>query len=623
MEASTHLEPGRVEKIFRQTIKDITGLDRVEPLGAVLSAERTEPGRTIHGFFRAVTTEENKTYTSKGNKKLLKKLLGLYRTAKETFIEYYRDPIRLYDLEKKFTIYQNESVPEQKARIVTEIWAPELSIPESDILERWKLYDVEKTNQPITCNQVVIQLNALYTLPESIPPGPHEVKAAEIHKILKKSCSKIADYDHPVPVFSPDKEHELILCLRELDTDIAFEKSIGSFDRETRLPVVVSISVTHDNLDKPAQHWIMRRIRQNRFQHLKVLLLSESTLKIIKNDLLKRNFEVFSVQGKYARHFNALKYMQLLLEKAYGIRAGFKLDTDEGVRSEDLFHATGKSWFQTLCHEYWGGWAQDWRGKKVYLGENIGEYVNSSDIDTLGFKRALREPDVKPPNTHISPDIFFNKAFAHSRATTLYNRFDRLEDFISHTVVKGGGFGIDNTGLRRFSPFTLSCVGRAEDQEFYFYGLSRGLRGIFHPDLRIAHYKERFASAESKTEVHRFVGDMYRLVLFSHLAELLAVKDDIDPMPGIFAGGLAFCQAFFNMVYRAYAYSARGDRENADFIISHGLNEIEELHRSIQQGAIRRMLADEERQWRDFIALSEKIDPHETRRFFDKLFIEN
>lgn len=616
-----------VEKIFLHLIRDITGLDGTrKPLGTVrITAVKNETAQTIYTFFKTITAESkgSNTDTHRGDSKLLKRLFALYSTAKRVFVDYYSAPSRFHNFVQKFTRYRNEPVPERKARIATEIWAPELSIPEKDILEKWRLHKVTKAEHPITSDQLVIQLNALYTLPVSIPAGTDPDTGAVLKEISNNSDMKIADYDHPVPVFSTRAEHELILCLEELDRDIGFEKSIGNFAPGSRLPVVVSISVTHRHLDRIAERWVRGCIGQSHFRHLKVLLLSEDVLNSIQKDLLKRSFDVFSVQGQYARHFNTLKYVQLLLEKPYGIRAGFKLDTDEGIRSEDLFRATGKSWFQTLCHEYWGGLAYDWRGRIVYTGVNVGEYVNSSDIDALGFDKALREPDVKPPKTYISPDIFFNKAFAHSRTTVLYNRFDTLEEFVSHPVVKGGGFGIDNEGLRKYTPFTLSCVGRAEDQAFYFYGLSKGLRGIFHPDLRIAHYKNRFASSESKTEAQRFIGDMYRLVLFSHLVELLGFKDDIDPMPGIFAGGLAFCQAFFNMVYRAYVYGAGDNEQYADVLMADGLDTIEALYHSVQNGEIRSMLADEEQQWKNFVALCEKIDPPKTRRFFDDLFIDS
>jgi len=47
------------------------------------------------------------------------------------------------------------------------------------------------------------------------------------------------------------------------------------------------------------------------------------------------------------------------------------------------------------------------------------------------------------------------------------------------------------------------------------------------------------------------------------------------------------------------------------------------LHRSIQNGEMQKKLAEEEQQWKEFVALSEKITASAARRFFDGLFIEN
>ena len=117
-----------------------------------------------------------------------------------------------------------------------------------------------------------------------------------------------------------------------------------------------------------------------------------------------------------------------------------------------------------MCHEYWGGTAEDARGMPVYLGVNAGEYINERDIKTFGYENSLRKPDVKFDGNFIGADIFFNKGIAHARATALYNQAaGRLDDFISHPVVKGGGYGIDNYSLRKYVPFTFSEVGRAED----------------------------------------------------------------------------------------------------------------------------------------------------------------
>ncbi len=319
---------------------------------------------------------------------------------------------------------------------------------------------------------------------------------------------------------------------------------------------------------------------------------------------------VFSVSGKYANHFNTLKYFQLIMKKTHGIRSGFKIDSDEGIRSRDLYSVTGKTWFNTMCHPYWGGTAEDTWGTSVYLGVNQGEYVNEKDINKFGYEHSLRIPDVTFDDSYVNPDIFFHKGIAHARATSLYNRAaEKLEDFISHPVVKGGGYGIDNLALRTFVPFTLSKVGRAEDQQFYMAGLARGNCGIFTPDLRIAHYKQSLATTESTTEVSRFIGDMFRLVIFNEIVGFLGVKEKIDPMPGVFAGNLARVQAFFSILYKSYAFCSLGDIEKGDLLFHRGIKELQNLISEIDSGEIKNQWAREQK---DFDNLIKAIDSCDT-----------
>lgn len=500
--------------------------------------------------------------------------------------------------------------PEEKASVVAGVWAPEIEMNEEDILRRWRLTDVRANPEPIRPTEVIIQLNGLYTLPES--------SGDRSRGLLDDPGRKIADYDHPVHLFERDENHELINCLRELEEDLVFEKEKGVLPGDYRVPVLLSVSVTHENLDGPCGEWIHERVRNLELKHIRIIVLTEKAVDKIKRELLGADIGVYSVFGRYGVHFNALKYTQLLLEQAWGIRAGFKLDTDEGIRSRDLYKATGKTWFQTLCHELWGGTALDWRGRRVDLAFNLGEYVNEKDIDRLGYVKAMREPDVKLPESHVHADIFFDKGYAHAKGTALYNRFTELEDHISHTVVKGGGYGITNAGLRSHVPFTFSLVGRAEDQQFYFSGLASGARGIFHPDLRIAHYKGKVADSESKTEVTRFLGDMYRLIIFEHLAKSAGVKEDIDPMPGVFAGELARAQAFFHLLYRAVRYFNAGKSDEAEELLR-GWKELNGLIDAIDSGEIARQLARERDEWHAFVRTADTIDPELTRRAFENL----
>jgi len=282
-----------------------------------------------------------------------------------------------------------------------------------------------------------------------------------------------------------------------------------------------------------------------------------------------------------------------------------------------LYAARGKTWFQVLCHPYWGGSAVDWRGSEVLLGVNEGEYVNSTDIDKFGFPAALRIPDVSIPNSWSGPNMFFQKGFAHGRTTALYNKFETVEAAVSHTVVKGGGYGITNEGLRKAVPFTFSWVGRAEDQQFYFSGIPGGLRGIFHPDLRIAHYKASVKGAEQKTAATRFIGDMYRLIIFKRLAELMGVKKDIDPMPGVFAGELAPAQAVFATLLKAVEFNGRNNVSAAKYLLKEGTAELLDLEHRIERKEVDREVRREREMWRYFIERSEKVRIERIREICD------
>lgn len=507
---------------------------------------------------------------------------------------------------------------EGRARAVARIFLPELRMGDDEILARWGLSDMEPNPEPIRPEEVVIQLNALYTVPDRVPARLRKNLREAGQQMMRDPGRCIADYDHPVALFDSEESHELVRFLDEFDRDVAFEKERGVLAGDHRVPVLISVSVTHEGLERPAGEWVRGILAAKNFRHVRCLLVTEAEARRIRHELLRWDSEIFTVSGRYGAHFTALKYAQLILEKAYGLRAGFKLDTDEGIRSSDLWAATGRTWFQTLCHPYWGGRARDWRGNECLLGVNEGEYVNWCDIERLGYAAAMRVPDVTPPASHLGPDVFFNKAFVHGRATALYNRFLRIEDGVSHPVVKGGGFGITNGALRQAAPFTFSRVGRAEDQQFYFSGMPGGCRAIFHPDLRIAHYKSKggaVAKAEEKTVATRLAGDLYRLVIFQEIVARFGVKDDIDPMPGAFAGPLARAQATLLLLSRAHEAASRGAMAMAGHLMEVTLPELRALKRSIDRGEVAAGLARERDGWREFIARADALDPAVARRF--------
>ncbi len=559
------------------------------------------------------------------------------RRGVEVFLRYYSRPEQAEKVDGVLELFESGVNQELLAEAISKVWAPELELDDREILPRWQLSHLRSNPHPIKPTEVVLQLNALYTLPEVEAEEQKELPQrfkALVQELRAKPGEKVADYDHPVPLYEEESRHELVSCLQELEGDIAFEKEQGVLPDEYRVPVLLSVSVTHAGLDAPTGEWIEWLLNEKHYHHLEVIVITEERVRAVKQVLVEAQsvdadalhgqadedpLEVFSVFGKYGRHFTALKYAQLILEKTHNIRAGFKLDTDEGIRSRDLFEATGQTWFQTLSHPYWGGEAEDSEGNVVELAVNEGEYMNSTDINRLGYKKALRAPDVSIPNTWTGPNMFFQKSFAHGRMTALYNTVSTLEAGISHPVVKGGGYGITNHGLRRALPFTFSWVGRAEDQQFYFSGLPYGIRGIFHPNLRIAHYKSSVSGAEQKTAATRFVGDMYRLIIFKHLADMLEVKYRIDPMPGVFAGELARAQATFATLLKACEFVVHKNQAAARFIIEEGIDELLDLEDRIDRGEVEAAFRRERAGWDLFVKHVDRTPPDRLKKIFNLL----
>jgi len=607
----------KAEDVYLECLEQYTGKGENEALGGTTfqSAGSGTLSEAIADFFESLISGSDPKKNLPGGRPVQ----FFYERIQSSFSDFYsvREDSDFFKSRAEiiFTSADNLS----RARAVSELWAPDLVASEDKIYEGWKLTDVKSNPEPYRPEEIVIQLNALYE--PAGPSAPDYVSsdlAAEYAAYMKADPVKIAVYDHPVPVFTEGEAHELTKCLTELDADIEYEKECGVFKPETNLKVLISISTTHKDLDIICEKWLEALIGGLKLTHLDCFLLSENKARRL-DKILGDAASIFTVQGKYACHFGALKYAQLIFEKGCGIRAGFKLDTDEGIHSRDMKNVTGKTWFEHLSHPYWGGTAVNAEGEKINLGFNIGEYVDSRDLDSLGYSKAIRTPEVKPSGDLRGPYLLFNKGAAQAKGTILFNRAGKLEDFISHPLVKGGGYGVDNRTLSEAVPVGFSMVGRAEDQQFYYSVINSGVQGIFNPALRIIHYKAAVAGAEHRSEVGRTVADIYRMILFRELMDYLGVIDKTRPFPAVYASPLAEAQAFFLWMFLIFKKSAEGKEDEAEEYLEEGLEKLIPLLHEVEDGLVIERYQEELSAWQNFVSAVESMQGAAARDWINLL----
>ena len=606
------------KEIFIESIKQYIGTDTSESLGGLPGAPARKENKLaeyVSRIFESIISGADfpKDVPSSG------KLSSFYLQVKNDFTSRYSEKTEDLFFSSRANIIMNSKDPLSRARAISELWSPDLAVDDDEIFNSWKLDKVEENPKPYRPEEVIIQLNSLYApCGNKAPADIDSDLISEYEQYITSNPDKIAVYDHPVPVFTSGRAHELEFCLSELDLDIEFEKECGVLSGEKRMPVLISISTTHRGLDIICEKWLKRMINSLSLKHLDCYLLSENKSRRLEK-LLGPSASVFTVQGKYACHFGTLKYAQLIFEKAAGIRAGFKLDTDEGIHSRDLKAVSGKTWLEHLCHPYWGGKAVTSDGRTIKLGFNIGEYVDSRDLDKLGYKKAIRTPEVKPKDDLRGPFLLFNKGAAQAKGTLLYNRAEELEDYISHPLVKGGGYGVDNETLMNAVPVGFSMVGRAEDQQFYYSALGAGFQGIFNPYLRIIHYKAAVAGSEHKNEAGRNVADIYRMLLFRELMTSLDVIEQTRPFPAVYASKLAGLQAFLLWMFLILKNSAEGNEDVAEEYLEEGLRELIPLLDEIREGNVMKKFRNEQKTWKDFSQAVPDIDISDAKEWINSL----
>jgi len=272
-----------VEKIFLETINLITGINSpFPPLGGIkiLPPEKLEhkTQKIIADFFTSLVKRQKPVH------KDTEFLFERYKTIKEIFNDYYQQSQNQNFLFTRWKLIQESSADqlEAKAQAITEIWAPEIALAPEEIFPRWCLKEVKENPQPYLPSEIIIPLNAMYGLPQEVPADLPESLKNEWKRVEKLEDEVYYDYDHPVHLFAPDDQHELINCLRNLDQDVAFEKQQGVLPSQHKVIVPVSVSVTHPRLDRLAGQWLTYLLRKNSYQHLKIFILTQENVTKLK-----------------------------------------------------------------------------------------------------------------------------------------------------------------------------------------------------------------------------------------------------------------------------------------------------------------------------------------------------
>ena len=454
-----------------------------------------------------------------------------------------------------------------------------------ELRKRRTVRDLEPCREPLErpAEQVLFAANVLLT----IPPGGVPPAASDLPAGIRRELERVAGeeqvfwYDHPVQVGTLPESSEILHGLVGLSEALAFEKARGRAAAGDRLQVALSVSVTHHGLQGLARDYLEEVVRgEARIRDLDLFVFTERDTTRLVEEFLRpaaRAFGptgedpgdfagVFGVDGPYARHYNFLKAVAALWQvtRDPGVRATFKIDLDQVFPQERLVREAGGSAFDLLGTPLWGAAGKDADGHPVELGMAAGALVNEADIG-----RGLFTPDVTLPRGPFAPERWIFASGVPQALSTEAEMMARsgvpgpegATSCLSRVHVTGGTIGIRVESLRRHRPFTLSCIGRAEDQAFLMSVLHAPgaplLRYAHVPGLIMRHDKQAFAGdAIRAAAAGKAVGDYERMLLFSHYARALPwplaqTRAELDPFTGSFILQLPLATALLSLALRA------------------------------------------------------------------------
>lgn len=471
--------------------------------------------------------------------------------------------------------------------------------------------------------QMTFTSNALLTVPDRNTP----LDDLDLPESIKEKIPALMDeeqlfwFDHPVQMGEVPEKNEIIYGLKGLSEAFAFEKARGTVEADTRLDVILSVSVTHHGLQELAAPYMRYELsRSEEIRDLNIYIFTEKDCREILDaysDNQEGISEFFGVDGKYGRHYNFLKAVNVLWRSAMNpqLRGTFKIDLDQVFPQEELVSYTGQSAFEHFQSPLWGAEAVDHEGLPVSLSMIAGALVNESDIG-----KSLYTPDVSIPTSDAPlSDLVFFKHLTMSLSTRaeMMTRYDE-EKVINGTTtalsrihVTGGTNGILIDALLQHRPFTPAFIGRAEDQAFILSVLNSEepprLRYYHEDGLIMRHDKHAFAGQSIEAAKDgTFIADILRILFFSRYAEALPggfekMKESTFPFTGSYISRYPVTMAYMRLVFKLLEMYGQGEKDRADAMLELGKERIsEELDRLDESNYPAEEFIREREVWNDF-----------------------
>ena len=439
-----------------------------------------------------------------------------------------------------------------------------------------RLTDLNPAPVSDPASQMIFTSNVLLTL----PPDQYRSRLSEaiLEKVgeVEKEDQKYW-FDHPILMGVETEANEMVYGLKGLAEAFAYEKKKGLASPESRMTVLLSLSVTHDGLKSLAHEYLASELDGYKgLEDLDIYIFTEEDTDRL-SDLLESLLpasdasdikEVFGVDGRYGRHYSFLKAVIPLWSIVMNpeVRGTFKIDLDQVFPQEELVKETGKTAFDHFSTPLWGARGKDYKGRDVELGMIAGALVNEKDIS-----KSLFTPDVPLPAEDMElkgeAGIFHKQLpMAVSTLAEMMTRYgepgmpDGKKECLSRVHVTGGTNGILCSTLRKKRPFTPAFIGRAEDQAYLLSVLfdSEGglMRYVHEPGLIMRHDKEAFAGeAIAAAKMGTWVADLLRIIYFSTYAAFLeggasGVKEELDPFTGCFITEVPMTKVFLRLLLK-------------------------------------------------------------------------